>query len=71
MATITVDVDLEDFDDDEIIDEYNERGLGDKPSESERMDKLREIRQLMLQGKTEDAYKLMYDYIRDELGTAI
>lgn len=71
MPTIEVEVDLCDFTDDEIRDEYEDRGLGDVPDESERRARLRAIRQLMLNKKSREAYKLMYDYIRDELGTAI
>lgn len=33
--------------------------------------KLEAIHQLMRMGKKDDAYELMYDYIRDVLGTAI
>lgn len=69
--TIEADVDLDDFDDDDIREEYEARGLGDTPSDSERMETLRRIHQLMLNKKSREAYRLMYDYIRDELGTAI
>lgn len=62
---------MDDFDDEEIIEEYEARGLGDKPNNSERKERLTKIRQLMLRNKSKEAYRLMYDYIRDELGTAI
>ena len=71
MALITIDVNLDEFDDDDIREEYESRGLGDTPSDSERMETLRRIHQLMLNKKSREAYRLMYDYIRDELGTAI
>lgn len=71
MPYIHVEVDLDDFDDDEIRQEYEDRGLGDGPSNDERMDTLRRIRQLLLNRKLIAANRLMYDYIRDELGTAI
>ena len=71
MPSITVDIDLDDFDDDDIREEYESRGLGDTPSNDERTAQLRHIRFYMNIGKREEAYRLMYDYIRDELGTAI
>ena len=69
--TVEVDVDLSEFDDRAIEDEYNERGLGDQPSESEDREELMAIRQLVLTHKSKEAYRRMYDYIRNRLGTAI
>ena len=69
--TVEVDVDLSEFDDSAIEDEYNSRGLGSQPSESEDRAELMEIRQLVLTRKSKEAYKRMYDYIRNRLGTAI
>ena len=71
MASITVEVDLDDFTDEEIEEEYNDRGLGDQPSESEDRAQLMDIRQLVLADKRDEAYRRMYDYIRNRLGTAI
>jgi hypothetical protein len=71
MAMITIDVDLIDFDDADIIEEYESRGLGDAPSDDERKEILRSIHQLMLHGRNDEAQRMMYDYIRDELGLAI
>jgi hypothetical protein len=71
MTWITIDVDLSEFDDSAIETEYNSRGLGDHPSESEDHQELMAIRQLVLSHKSKEAYKLMYDYIRNRLGTAI
>jgi hypothetical protein len=71
MTWITIDVDLDEFDDEAIEAEYNSRGLGDQPSESEDREELMAIRQLVLNHKSKEAYKLMYDYIRNRLGTAI
>jgi hypothetical protein len=70
-VTVEVDVDLSEFDDDDIEAEYNSRGLGDQPSESEDREELMAIRQLVLSKKSKAAYKRMYDYIRNRLGTAI
>lgn len=69
--TVEVDVDLSEFEDNDIESEYNERGLGDQPSESEDRQELMAIRQLVLTNKSKEAYKLMYEYIRNRLGTAI
>jgi hypothetical protein len=71
MASVTVEVDLDDFTDEEIEAEYNSRGLGDQPSESEDREELMAIRQLVLADKRDEAYRRMYDYIRNRLGTAI
>jgi hypothetical protein len=69
--TVEVDVDLSEFDDSAIEAEYNERGLGDQPTESEDREELMAIRQLVLTKKSKEAYKRMYEYIRNRLGTAI
>jgi hypothetical protein len=69
--TVEVDVDLSEFDDSAIEEEYNSRGLGDQPSESDDREELMAIRQLVLNHKSKEAYKRMYDYIRNRLGTAI
>jgi hypothetical protein len=69
--TVEVDVDLSEFNDSDIEAEYNERGLGDQPSESEDREELMAIRQLVLAKKSKEAYRRMYDYIRNRLGTAI
>lgn len=69
--TVEVDVDLSEFDDSAIESEYNERGLGDGLTVSEDREQLMAIRQLVLTHKSKEAYKLMYEYIRNRLGTAI
>jgi hypothetical protein len=69
--TVEVDVDLSEFDNSAIEEEYKDRGLGDHPSESGDRAELMAIRQLVLNHKSKEAYKLMYDYIRNRLGTAI
>jgi hypothetical protein len=69
--TVEVDVDLSEFEDSAIEAEYNSRGLGDQPSESEDREELMAIRQLVLNSKSKEAYKRMYEYIRNRLGTAI
>lgn len=69
--TVEVDVDLSEFDDSAIEDEYNSRGLGDAPTPSEDREELMAIRQLVLTHKSKEAYRRMYDYIHNRLGTAI
>lgn len=69
--TVEVDVDLSEFDDSAIEAEYNSRGLGDQPTESEDREQLMAIRQLVLTKKSKEAYRRMYEYIRNRLGTAI
>jgi hypothetical protein len=59
--TVEVDVDLSEFNDSDIETEYNSRGLGDQPSESEDRQELMAIRQLVLNHKSEEAYKRMHD----------
>ena len=71
MASVTVEVDLDDFTDQEIEDEYKERGLGGTLTPSEDREELMAIRQLVLAKKSKEAYRRMYDYIRNRLGTAI
>jgi hypothetical protein len=69
--SVEVDVDLSEFNDSDIEAEYNERGLGDQPTKSEDREELMAIRQLVLNHKSKEAYKRMYEYIRNRLGTAI
>jgi hypothetical protein len=71
MASVTVEVDLDDFTDEEIEEEYNSRGLGGTLTPAEDRDELMAIRQLVLNHKSKEAYKRMYEYIRNRLGTAI
>jgi len=68
---VDVDVELSELDDSAIEEEYNSRGLGDQPTESEDREELVAIRQLVLTYKSKEAYKRMYEYIRNRLGTAI
>lgn len=70
-VTVDVDVDLNDFDDDEIREEYKARGLGEGLSESEEAAALMKIRQLILMDKHSEAVTLMSDFIRNKLGVAI
>ena len=71
MAHVYVDVDLDEFSDDEIRDEYKARGLGDGLSLDDETATLTRLRHLMLTGKKDKAHELMYEYVRNKLGTAI
>lgn len=73
-VTIDVDVDLDDFDDEDIREEYESRGLGDTPGSIDSVDdiaKIEAIYHLMRMKKSKQAYRLMYDYVRDRLGKAV
>ena len=67
---VEVDIDLEDFTDQELIAELEARGVGGYGG-SCTDDDLRGIHGLMRLGKKDEAYAAMYDYIRNKLGTAI
>jgi len=67
---IEVEVDLENWGDDELIAELSERcvsGYGDSCID----DDLRTIHEMMKLGKKEQAYEAMYEYVRNKLGVAI
>ena len=65
---VEVDIDLEDFTDQELVDELSERNVSGYGGTE---DDLRAIHEMMKVGKKEQAYAAMYDYIRNKLGTAI
>lgn len=66
---VEVEFDVTEWDDDELLDEVEARGLtitGNSKDET-----LRTIHQLIKFGKKDEAYEAMYSYIKDELGVAI
>ena len=67
---IDVEVDLADWDDDELIAELSERGISGYGGGCTD-DDLRTIHEMMKLGKKEQAYAAMNDYIRNKLGVAI
>lgn len=67
---IDVEVDLDEWDDDELIAELEERGVSGYGG-SCNDDDLRTIHEMMKLGKKEQAYAAMNDYIRNKLGVAI
>lgn len=58
-----VEIDLDEWDDDDLVAELKVRGVTD--------DDLRVIHEMMKLGKKEQAYEAMNDYIRNKLGVAI
>jgi len=70
MPYIHVDVDLEDFDDDEIIAEYEGRGLGDASGWDDR-EMLTKIWIHDREGRKEEAYALMREYVLNKLNKVV
>jgi hypothetical protein len=68
MTYITVEVDMSEFSDEDIRDEYNERKLGDSIDDHEALTKIwlhdRE-------GRKDEAYALMREYVLDKLNKVI
>lgn len=77
MPHIYVEVDLDEFSDREIEREFYARGLDmqktveETGSEIEETQHLTRLRQLVLMGKRDEAFPLMYDYIVQKLGRVI
>ena len=79
MSTITVDVDVDDILEQistgDLMEEVERRGLQTPAtgalSDDEAHERLEAIYHHMRMRQSKLAYKLMYDYVRDVLGTAI
>ena len=69
-VTVEVDVDLSEFDDDDIRDEYNERGLGPDASTDD-VEMLTKIWLHDREGRKEEAYALMREYVLEKLNKVI
>lgn len=74
--TVEVDVDLGEFDDKDIIDEYHERGLGDYDPQATAltMDDLETLTKVWLhdrEGRKEEAYALMREYVLEKLNKVV
>ena len=74
MAYITVD--LEQFDDEDIIDEYHARGLGDNDPNAKliSVDDLETLTKVWIhdrEGRKEQAYELMREYVYDKLNKIV
>ena len=68
-VTVDVDVDLGDMDDEDIIEEYESRGLGDDGFETK--EKLTKIWLADREGRKDEAYALMREYVLDKLGKVV
>ena len=74
MAYITVD--LEQFDDDDIIDEYHARGLGDNDPNARlvSVDDLETLTKIWVhdrEGRKDEAYALMREYVLEKLNKVV
>ena len=74
MAYITVD--LEQFDDEDIIDEYHARGLGDSDPNAKliSVDDLETLTKVWIhdrEGRKEQAYELMREYVYDKMNKIV
>lgn len=69
MAYITVD--LEQFDDEDIIDEYNARGLGEDDPITANRELLTKIWIHDREGRKEEAYALMREFVLDALNKVV
>lgn len=69
MAYITVDLDQ--FDDDDIREEYESRGLGSDYNELDDKEMLTRIWIHDREGRKEEAYALMREYVLDKLNKVI
>lgn len=77
MATVYVDVGLEQFDDDEIREEYEERGLGRLANSEPSMSTFEEAQVLTKiwihdrEGRKDEAYTLMREYVLNKLNKVV
>jgi FAD/FMN-containing dehydrogenase len=69
--TVEVDVDMDNFSDEEIRDEYNERGLSGGGSLSDEHETLTKIWLHDREGRKDEAYALMREYVLDKLNKVI
>jgi hypothetical protein len=65
-----MEVDMDNWDDDELIAELEARGVSGY-GDSRTDDDLRTIHEMMKLGHQKQAYEAMYDYVRNKLGVAI
>ena len=70
-VTVDVDVDLSDFDDEDIRDEYESRNLGDSVSSTDELETLTKIWLHDREGRKDEAYALMREYVLNKLGKVI
>lgn len=65
-----IEVSLDDFSDDEIIEEYNERGLKED-DDTEDTEALTRIWIADREGRKDEAYVLMREYVLNKLGKVL
>jgi hypothetical protein len=70
MPYIHVDVDLEEYDDDEIREEYESRGLGNTAGWDDH-EMLTKIWVHDREGRKDEAYELMREYVLDKLNKVV
>lgn len=68
MPYIHVDVDLEEFDDDEIREEYESRNLGEREHGDEMLTRIWIADR---EGRKDEAYALMREYVLEKLNKVI
>ena len=71
MGYVTVYVELEDFDDDDIREEYESRNLGDDGDGFTGKEKLTKIWLADREGRKDEAYALMREYVLDKLNKVV
>ena len=69
MAYITVDLDQ--FDDEDIREEYESRGLGDVRNEADDMELLTKAWVADREGRKDEAYALLREYMLDKLNKVV
>lgn len=69
--TTDVEVDLDCFDDDDIRDEYESRGLGKEDTAVDDVEVLNKIWIADREGRKEQAYALMREYVLNKLGKVL
>lgn len=69
MGYVTVHVDLEDFDDDDIRDAYESRNLGDDLPEDKEM--LTKAWLADREGRKEEAYAILREYMLEKLNKVV
>lgn len=70
MGYVTVYVELEDFDDDDIREEYESRNLGDDGGFTDN-EVLTKIWLADREGRKDEAYALMREYVLDKLNKVV
>lgn len=74
-VTVDVDVDLDDFDDEDIREEYHARGLGDDdPKARASFDDREVLTKIWVhdrEGRKDEAYALMREYVLEKLNKVV